>query len=127
MAIAHIWRNVDYHHEPPVDDGFSLGGEFCLNEFDAYNERRGMYSECNGRVEFCIGGHTHVDGDFRSQGGIPVIITETDSSVIRSDLESGPGTVSEASVNAVIADYKARKVFIIRVGRGKDRIVSLEE
>lgn len=125
VAAAHIWRNVDYHCDPPVDSGFSNGGMFCLNEFDSYNARRGIYADCSGRVEFCIGGHTHVDGDFRSVDGVPVLITETDSNTIRSELECIPGTISEASVNAIVADYEKRLVNVIRIGRGESRIVPL--
>lgn len=127
VAIAHIWRNVDYHADPPVDSGFSYGGSYCLEQFDMYNAREGEYSECNARVEFCIGGHTHTDGDFRSEGGIPVIITETDSYIVRSGLDCVEGTISEASINAIVADYKNKIVNVIRIGRGSSRVVPLDE
>ena len=126
VAIAHIWRTVNYHSVPTSDDGFSWGGKLCLDEFDMYNARRGIYAGCKGRVEFCIGGHMHADGDFRSDEGIPVLITETDSSIIRSGLEYIPNTTSEASVNAVIADYEERMIHVIRIGRGESRTVPLD-
>lgn len=127
IAFAHIWRNVDYHNDPPVDNGFSLGGTLCLKEFDSYNQRIGLYSNCKGTVEFCMGGHTHVDGVFRSESGIPVIITETDSYVTRGGIESASGTINESSINAVIADYESRVIHVVRVGRGESRIIAIAE
>ena len=126
VAISHIWRDVNYHTDPPTDNGFSLGGQICLNEFDLFNAREDIYAECKAKVEFCIGGHTHADGDYRSDGGIPVLLTETDSSVIRSGLEAVPTTITEASVNAIVADYESKLIHVIRIGRGESRTVSLE-
>jgi len=128
VAIGHIWRTVDYSVTPPVDAGWSYGGAYCIEQFDAYNARTGEYANCTGtgRVEFCIGGHTHVDADFVSAGGIPVILTECDSRYVRSGLSCTEGTITEASVNAIIADYENGKVEVIRIGRGNSRTVNLD-
>lgn len=125
VVTAHIWRDVDYSVTPPVDNGFSLSGKWCLDLFDAFNSRTGEFGACSGQVEFCVGGHTHVDGDFTSDGGIPVIITETDSAIVRSGLGFTQDTITEASVSAVVANYAARKVDVIRIGRGSSRTVTL--
>ena len=126
VAIAHIWRTVDYTASPPVDAGWSYGGAYCLEQFDAYNARSGEYAACTGRVEFAIGGHTHVDADFVSDGGIPVILTEGDSRYVRSGLACKEGTITEASVNAIVADYAHGVVNVIRIGRGSSRVVNLD-
>lgn len=128
VAIGHIWRTVDYSVTPPVDAGWSYGGAYCIGEFDKYNARTGEYASCTGtgRVEFCIGGHTHVDADFVSDGGIPVILTECDAKYVRSGLTCTAGTITEASVNAVIADYTNGYVRIVRIGRGKGRTIMLD-
>lgn len=125
VAIAHIWRTVDYDTTPPTDAGWSYGGAFCIGEFDKYNARSGDYAGCGGKVEFCVGGHTHVDADFVSDGGIPVILTECDSRYVRSGLDCIGGTITESSVNAIIADYANEVVNVIRIGRGSSRTVSL--
>ena len=109
--------------------------------FDSYNARRNGattigneslnydFSKCEGKIEFCIGGHIHVDHDFTSTEGIPVILTRTDSYHWR--LESGStsseGSNQESAVSAIIADYDNKKVNIIRIGRGSSRIVNLSE
>lgn len=127
VAIAHIWRDVDYTVTPHVDSGFSAGGKWCLDLFDAFNARNGEFANCSGQVEFAIGGHTHVDGDFVSDGGIPVILTEADSMYVRSGLECAQGTITEAAVSAIVANYTDRTVSVIRAGRGENRVVSLPE
>lgn len=126
VAIAHIWRTVDYDASPPADAGWSYGGAYCIGEFDKYNARTGEYASCTGKVEFCIGGHTHVDADFVSDGGIPVILTECDSRYVRSSLECTEGTITESSVNAIVADYANGIVNVIRIGRGSSRTVNLD-
>lgn len=126
VAIAHIWRTVDYDASPPADAGWSYGGAYCIGEFDKYNARTGEYASCTGKVEFCIGGHTHVDADFVSDGGIPVILTECDSRYVRSGLECTEGTITESSVNAIVADYANGIVNVIRIGRGSSRTVNLD-
>lgn len=123
VAVAHIWRVYDSDY---MDNGWSLGAQVCLDEFDAYNDRTGDYSSCTGKVEFCIGGHTHKDADHVSDGGIPVILVECDSRNVRSGLSCTSGTITENSVNAVIADYLNGTISVIRVGRGNSRIVKLD-
>lgn len=128
VAIAHIWRSVDYDVTPPADAGWSYGGAYCIEQFDAYNARTGEYANCTGtgRVEFCIGGHTHVDADFVSDGGIPVILTECDARYVRSGLACTAGTITESSVNAIVADYTHGHVRVVRIGRGVGRTVMLD-
>lgn len=126
VAFSHIWMNVDYTVTPPVVSSVSYGGQFCLDMFDAYNARTGDFASCTGKVEFCMGGHCHVDADYASAGGIPVILTETDSRHVRSGLSCTQGTTTESAVNAIIADYTAGVVNVIRIGRGNSRTVQLD-
>ncbi len=127
VAIGHIWMNVDYTVSPPTVTGVSFGGKIALDIFDAYNARSGIYASCTGKVEFCIGGHAHVDADYTSDGGIPVILTECESYYsMRSGLTATKGTTTESSVNAIVADYTAGVVKVIRIGRGNSRTVQLD-
>ena len=126
VAVSHIWVKVDYTQSPPVVTGLDTAGKYALDMFDAYNARTGDYASCKGRVEFCIGGHSHVDGDLVSDGGIPVILTECDGRGVRSGLTCTKGTITEQSVNAVIANYTSGIVTIVRIGRGNSRIVKLD-
>ncbi len=139
VAISHIWFLYADTSTPTVGDV----PNYCkalLNLFDAYNNRGSgtitiggesvsyNYADKSGWVEFCIGGHTHVDYDFTSDGGIPVILTATDSYHLRGstlDPRYLGGTTDEASVSGIVADYGNRKIHIVRVGRGSSREVEI--
>lgn len=125
VAIAHIWRDMDYSTTPPTDNDWSWGAKTCLPMFHAYNNRSGEYANCGGKVEFCIGGHSHIDSSWLYEGSIPVILTECESRHVRSGLTCKEGTISESSVNAIIADYNTNKIHIIRIGRGESRVVDI--
>ena len=144
VAVAHIWYNTDYEVEPPAVGGLSYGGKVLLRLLDAYNARGSGtinvqasstdstttpvdydFTSCGGKVEFCIGGHTHWDYDGVSDGGIPVILCETDSTVVRSGLGADIGSTNEAAVSGIVADYDAGKITVIRIGRGASRTVTL--
>lgn len=142
VALAHIWYNTDYNVTPPSVGDLSYAGTLLLDLFDKYNARGSGtlsiaasstdatttavaydFTRCSGKVEFCVGGHTHWDYDGASSGGIPVILVETDSQHVRSGLDYTSGTTTEASVNGIIADYDAGKITVVRIGRGDSRVV----
>lgn len=126
VAISHTWRNANYNTDGTVTVGsFSSDASTLLTMFDNYNARNGEYASCGGKVEFCIGGHTHWDHDSTSTNGIPVILTEADSLNDRSGLDHTRGTTNEAAISAIIADYGANKITVTRIGRGNSRVVSL--
>ena len=128
VAIAHKWQEVDRSVDPAVATGFDFGGKLVLEMLDSYNQRRGDYARCNGWVEFCVGGHIHVDGDFISSGGIPVILHQTASRYTRnSSLQPTEGTTNETAVSAIVGNYADNKVDVIRIGCGSSRTVALTE
>lgn len=140
VAISHIWYNTASDNTVGT---ISYGGKMVLDLFDQYNSRsagsidvatsgtdstiKGTvsydFTSCDGKIEFCIGGHTHWDYDGKSTGGIPVILVETDSKNVRSGLTCTAGTTTENSVNGIICDYDASKITIVRIGRGASREV----
>lgn len=125
VAVSHIWHDTNYNTNPPTVGGINPGASTLLAMFEAYNSRNGEYADCAGWVEFCIGGHTHWDYDSTSTMGIPIILVETDSQHTRSGLTYTQGTTTEASVNGIIADYDAKTVKVVRIGRGASREVEM--
>ncbi len=130
VVISHIWHDAVYPDESAgVTDyavgDFSSDASVVLAMLDNYNSRSGDYVDCKGWVEFCIGGHTHIDHDSTSETGIPVILVETDSRHTRSGLTYDEGTTNESSVNGIIADYSNHKIHIIRIGRGESREIEV--
>lgn len=129
IAIAHTWYqpNYDQYDVKPIPiAGFDTNAVKVITELDNYNSRIGEYANCDGWVEFCIGGHVHIDYDGATNAGIPIILTETDSYHNRSGLDNTQGTINEASISAIVADYENHRVNIIRVGRGNDRAVEYD-
>lgn len=126
VVIAHIWRVYTHEGNVFTDSAWGMGAKMVLDMCDDYNARSDDYAACTGKVEFCIGGHTHWDADHTSDGGIPVILVETDSKHVRSGLACNAGTTTENSVNAIVADYTNSIVNVIRIGRGNSRIVQLD-
>ena len=120
VAIAHLWYYNDYTTYPPVLNGFDTNAKKLLDMFDSYNARSGEYADCGAWVEFCIGGHYHLDHVEHTDGGIPVIIVEADALHDRSGTMPSAGTTDEAAVSAVILDYAAQQIKVIRIGRGAD-------
>lgn len=134
VLVSHIWF-VYYDTAAPTVGEVPTYADSILKLADAYNNReKGStdydvpfdFSDGQAQIEFCMGGHTHVDFAFRTEGGIPVILTETDSYHTRGT-SADEDSVTEASVNVIIADYDAGKIHVIRVGRGEDRIVSITQ
>lgn len=144
VVVAHVWYNVDYDNPDEPIHTLTDPGELILSTLDAYNRRDSSvvrvcksstdystlklpydFSNCGATVEFCIGGHIHRDFDTTSEDGIPVIMVESDSYITRSNLSTKEGTINENSINGIIADYDARKVTIVRIGRGESRVVPL--
>ena len=120
VVIAHLWYNNDYSTYPPVLNGFDTNAKILLDMFDNFNARQGEFVDCTAWVEFCIGGHYHLDHVEHTDGGIPVIIVEADTLHDRSGTMPETGTTNESAISAVIADYNTKTVKIIRVGRGAD-------
>ena len=129
VPIAHIW--YDYEIAALPDYVLNL-----LSVFDSYNGRTAGsvthngnafaydFAEALGNVEFCIGGHVHADQTYYSNGGIPIVIIDADSTAKKGSAAT-LGTITEGCVTAVVADYNTRKLKMIRIGRGSDRTIDI--
>lgn len=139
VVISHIWFQYKSASTPAVGS-INVSMQKALDLFDAYNARQSGnitmvstahsydFSACGGKVEFCIGGHIHVDHDITSTGGIPVILTASDVNQERSSDEtedSGTtGTITESAIFGIIANYNNNKITVVGVGRGTSREIS---
>lgn len=140
VAISHRWWQYSASATPTTGSIPAYLAD-VLSVFDAYNARTSRagsnyftaqdFADAKGKVEFCIGGHIHVDYDIVSDGGIPIIITTSDTNQNRvpsSEVDSGTvGTTTEAAVFGIVADYtdaNNTKINVIGVGRGTSRVVT---
>ena len=134
VVLSHIWFQYEDTAAPTVGSVPDYCREL-MRMFDRYNAREsGVNPLCmvpydftngQGEVVLCVGGHTHTDYDFRTEGGIAVMLMETDSYQVRANSLAVRQTTMEAAVSAVIVDYDAQVVRVVRVGRGEDRIFPL--
>lgn len=137
VIVSHLWLNNDYDNggiiTTPVD--YTQG---YLDMFDAYNYRLSGaesftskaydFANAQAKIEFIIGGHVHRDYDFTTAKGIPVILTECDSWEERDSTSvATKGTTTENCVYAIVADYGAKVVKVINVGRGDTRTVAIPD
>ena len=89
---------------------------------EAYNSRTSItlnhktydFSNATGKVEFAIGGHTHLDEEF-THHGIKCVLT---AKACACDVE-------EVTFDLCMADYTARKLECIRYGSGSNRTIDL--
>ena len=135
VAIAHIWHDAMWTEAQGdyIGDYSAIAGKILAVLYD-YNHRASgsitinaeavayNFSESGGKVEFCIGGHAHWDHTSYYNDEILVILTETDSTRERVNITAVAGTITENAVNAIVADYNANTVSVIRIGRGESRV-----
>ena len=132
VIVSHLWLNCDYSNDGAIIETPVSYTQGYLDMFDAYNYRLSgteshtgvsySFTGAQGKIEFIIGGHVHQDYDFTTTKGIPVILTESDSYQERDATSvATKGTTTENCVYAIIADFDARQIKIINVGRGDTR------
>ena len=131
VVVSHIWF-VYNSTLTPTEGEVPEFAQTILNVLDDYNSRtmgceldvEYDFAFAKAKVEFCIGGHTHVDFNFYTDGGIPVVLTETDSYHLRGEGKNAENE-NEAAISVIVADYNTNLIHIIRAGRGDDRTVPL--
>jgi UDP-2,3-diacylglucosamine pyrophosphatase LpxH len=133
IIASHIWCSSRFGANRTVQQYLEAFVKPILRVFDAYNARMaGRYTQSGadipydftqsgGKIEFCIGGHTHHDHLTHSDGGIPIILARCDAS----SNSASWGTNQEQSVNMVVADFTNKRLTIHTVGRGEDRTIDL--
>ena len=82
-------------------------------------------------IEAIFGGHTHIDADFVTSGGIPIVLTDCDTRQTFTETSSGSGvanhavgTVNEQCFDVTTIDYANRTIKCVRVGRGSNRTIT---
>lgn len=87
---------------------------------DAFNA-----SHATKKVFAIFGGHTHFDANIWSEGGIPIIMIDTDSTLACGPNTATGGTISESCIDVVTCDYTNKVVKCERIGRGESRTITI--
>lgn len=97
-----------------------------LSLFDAYNSRKDFFGvsfeKCKGVIRLIIGGHIHKDFITHTEGGIPIVLTDSDSIEKSCNRIYLPvrGLVSEQCVTFVGINRTTGAIKLIRAGRGRN-------
>lgn len=136
VLLSHLWCNLNSDN-PIRKPYFSSFMKRILRIADNYNNRsKGVFknndesiqydfTQSNSTVVTCIGGHCHLDAVLYSDGGIPVILTTTDSGRTVNGELSTIGTIEEQAVSVFVFDFTNNAIEMIRIGRGDDMYVKM--
>lgn len=129
LVFAHIiYQPTDTWHiglQPSELEMTQFMTDVCdiLDEFNTNNADK--------VVEAIFGGHTHIDANFTTTGGIPIVVTDCDARQTFTETSPGSGianhaagTINEQCFDIITIDYTNETIKCVRVGRGSDRTIT---
>lgn len=125
IVIAH--QLATYNNGNPT---YGTAGQLIADGCDAFNARttfsaNGLshdYSTATGKVILLMQGHTHIDFDLATTGGIHSVSTTCDSYAQQvGSLVRTAGTVTEQAFEVVHVNTEAKTIKLTRIGAGSDR------
>ena len=123
VVLSHIWGEWspgEMTYKP------NRQTEEIMQIFDAYNERQSIndfeFTCAKGKIVLLIGGHIHKDFFFHTNGGIPVLLLDSDSNIKSCNRLYPPvkGLPSEQCITSILIDVQNNTGYAIRLGRGRD-------
>lgn len=112
IVFMHIWYGWNYTEK--CHEITNQGRQIS----EAINTWNTMHD--SPKVIAAFGGHIHVDKNYTTQSGVPIILTTTD----RLDDVSRLGTKDEQVVDIVTINYSDNTIYCRRIGRGSDREIA---
>lgn len=121
VVFAHwLFSPTTWNH--PLVDG-ELVGSYTASATRLFSALDAINAN-GGKVQAIITGHLHCDYDDKTSGGIPIVWTDTDSTIALGEYSATAGTVSEQCFDIMTIDYTDKKIYCDRVGRGISRVIS---
>lgn len=113
LVFAHILYNFasDWH-----DAAITAHGTQIANACDTFNT-----NNANKKVFAIFGGHVHVDLDFTTPGGIPIVLIDNNGTNTWGPNTATAGTITEIVLDVVTVDYTNKTIKCERIGRGTSR------
>ncbi len=102
-------------------NGGSVDSEYCEDDFEVY-VKADFKSVKRGNIIACFAGHYHRDMVKYTTAGIPLIFTDC-SIMYNYRTKRTDGEKSEIIFDMVTIDRDVKKIYVVRVGAGSDRIV----
>lgn len=136
IAASHIWLSLkdfetgEAEEAPFVRPIIEIFENYNLRSksFFSYGDKVIAYdfTKAGATVEYCIGGHIHVDAVVSSQKGLPIITVTCDGQQeVIGGLPYETGTINEQCVTIIVNDYQNNEVEVFHIGRGKDAKVDM--
>ena len=116
IIFAHILWRASTWNDPLSGGVWATWATTLFSKADAYGDK----------VKAIFYGHIHADKNDFTDGGIPVICTDTDSKYCYGEYTATVGTISEQCFDVVTINYDTNVIKCVRVGRGVDRIITRE-
>lgn len=121
VVMAHIVTYGRFTYIGAMMSAFNAKSTYSRDGVGSFD-----FTNAKGYVDCAFGGHTHVDSTFTTSGGIPVIVTTTDSDRVSADdpYTYTKGTDQEQAFDVVTINYVAKTIKCVRIGRGVDRTIN---
>lgn len=129
LVFAHIiYQTTTTWHiglQPSELARTSFMNDVC-NILDTFNA-----NHSDKKVEAIFGGHVHIDCNFTTIGGIPIVLTDCDARQTFTETSAGSGvanhavgTINEQCFDVTTVDYANKTIKCVRVGRGSNRTIT---
>lgn len=123
VVIAH-WLFNPTTPSNPIPDGV-LTGQYTASALTLFSNLDTINADTNkAHVEAIITGHIHCDANDTTNGGIPIVWTDTDSLGTCGAYTATAGTISEQCIDVYGIDYESKIIYCDRIGRGVSRTIS---
>lgn len=95
---------------------------------DSYNKRQGEFASGKARIILMLGGHIHKDMAWRTQDGIPILLSDSDAAGRTSNTKypAVKRTTTEQAFDVFTINYQTGEIRSVRIGRGEDRAIPLK-
>lgn len=120
LVFAHILYNFS-DSQTYEDAAITAHGTQIANACDTFNA-----NNANKKVFAIFGGHVHVDLDFTTPGGIPIVLIDNNGTNTWGPNTATAGTITESVLDIVTVDYTNKTIKCERIGRGTSRSFTIQ-
>jgi len=123
IIVVHSLGDYQYLNDPISESNPFIYSSGANDLFTALDTLSATYN-----IEAIFAGHSHVDNNAETTGGIPIVWVNSDAKwQYHGMTQPSDGTIDAQCFDVVTMDYSEKKIYLRRVGRGSDRIISYGE
>lgn len=120
LVFAHIF--YDFNPPQTYEDAYltNVGKSIC-DACDTFNT-----NHATKKVFAIFGGHVHVDLNYTTTGGIPLVLIDNNGLNTFGPNTATAGTITESVLDIVTVDYTNKTIKCERIGRGTSRSFTIQ-